>query len=723
MIVMIDTRTGSAPDLAMTDAQAAALLASLNPEQQGAVRHGREPLLIIAGAGTGKTTTLAHRVAWLIAGGVKPQRMLLLTFTRRAAGEMLRRVEAILLATSRTTGSPAACADGSRPSALRRAALRDAVWGGTFHATAARLLRLHGREIGLDPGFTILDRTDAEDLLNVLRTELGLAKSDRRFPQKSTCMDIYSRCVNAQQRLELVLRTSFPWCVDEADDLKQLFAAYVRRKADHAVLDYDDLLLFWHGLLTDPGAASRVRSRFDRVLVDEYQDTNALQAGILAGLSPDGRGLTVVGDDAQSIYSFRAATVRNILDFPVQFPGATVLTLTQNYRSHQPLLSATNTVIAQATERYEKHLWSQRAEGRPPALVTCTDEQEQTEYVVERILEHREAGLQLRQQAVLFRASHHSLDLELELSRRNIPYHKYGGLKFLEAAHVKDLLAFLRFAENGRDVTAGLRMLQLLPGIGPKRARELLDHVPRAGGNAAGAWAEADVPPALSQTWPRLVEMLRTLTAAEPPPVPAQLHLVRTFYGPLLERMHDNPVARMQDLEQLEQLATRYADRGTFLAELTLDPPSWTGDLAGPPVLDEDYLILSTMHSAKGLEWDAVYVIHAADGNIPSDMSTGSDDEIEEERRLFYVALTRAKDWLYVTVPLQYYRRPRDPFDRYGYAQPTRFVSDDVKPFFVHASAGPPPSVAEGASVTWGNGGAAPTTAERIRAGVLSLWD
>jgi DNA helicase-2/ATP-dependent DNA helicase PcrA len=430
----------------------------------------------------------------------------------------------------------------------------------------------------------------------------------------------------------------------------------------------------------------------------------------------------VVGDDAQSIYSFRAATVRNILDFPHGFPGTTVLTLTQNYRSHQPLLSATNAVIGQATERYEKHLWSPRAEGGPPTLVTCTDEQEQTEYVVERILEHREAGVPLRHQAVLFRASHHSLDLELELSRRNIPYHKYGGLKFLEAAHVKDLLAFLRFAENPRDVSAGLRMLQLLPGIGPKRAGELLDEVARAGGNAAGAWAQAAVPPALSQTWPRLVEMLGTLTAAEPPPVPAQLHLVRTFYGPLLERAHDNPLARMQDLEQIEQLATRYRDRGTFLAELTLDPPSWTGDLAGPPVLDEDYLILSTMHSAKGLEWDAVYVIHAADGNIPSDMSTGSEDEIEEERRLFYVALTRAKDWLYVTVPLQYYKRPRDQFDRYGYAQPTRFISDDVKPFFVYTSAGPDRPANDDGPAAAGCG-PGPTTAERIRAGVQSLWD
>ncbi|MHB1345816.1 MAG: ATP-dependent helicase, partial [Thermoleophilia bacterium] len=438
--------------------------AQLDVSQRTAVLHGEEPLLIIAGAGTGKTTTLAHRVAHHIAGDVNPARILLLTFTRRAATEMLRRADAAL-----TRPPSALTADGSGTDAPR-ARLGGRVWGGTFHSTAARLLRLHGRDIGLDPGFTILDRSDSEDLMGAVRTELGFTRTDRRFPQKATCLDIYSHCVNTRRPLEQALRGSFPWCTEHADDLRALFSGYVDRKAAGAVLDYDDLLVFWHGLLGDPAAGAAVRARFDRVLVDEYQDTNALQAEILALLCPKGRGLTVVGDDAQSIYAFRGATVRNILDFPEHFPGTTVVTLDQNFRSTTPILEVTNLVIAQSAERYEKHLWTRRTGGERPRLVTCGDEDEQTEFVITRILAHREEGIALRKQAVLFRASHHSLSLELELGRRNIPYHKYGGLKFMETAHVKDLVALLRMAENPRDETAGMRILQLLPGIGPRGA-------------------------------------------------------------------------------------------------------------------------------------------------------------------------------------------------------------------------------------------------------------
>jgi DNA helicase-2/ATP-dependent DNA helicase PcrA len=641
------------------------LLARLNPQQRRAATHGDGPLLIVAGAGTGKTATLVHRVAWLIARGTDPARILLLTFTRRAAGEMLSRVAGLL---------------GHGPGSGR-------IWGGTFHAVATRLLRRYAKAIGLPPGFTICDRSDAEDLLGVVRTELGLAKSDRRFPKKGTCMDIYSRCVNAREKLDQVLVSRFPWCLDWAEPLARLFDGYVDRKESAGILDYDDLLLQWQALLDDPRAGPAVRGQFDCLLVDEYQDTNALQAEILYGLSPQGKGLTVVGDDAQSIYSFRAATVRNILDFPQHYPGTTIVALEQNYRSTGPILSATNRVIGLARERYAKDLWSERPHGQRPVLATCRDDEEQTEYVVSRILEHHEAGVPLRRQAVLFRASHHSMLLEAELARRKIPFHKYGGLKFVETAHVKDLLAFLRLAENPRDVVAGARLLPLLPGIGPAKARHLMDLLTAAGGDFA-AWSAWKPPPEAAELWSALIELLRGL-AATTEAVARQLHRVRTFYAPLLEAAYDHPQPRLRDLEQLEQIASRYRSRGRMLAEMALDPPASTQDLAGPPLLDDDYLVLSTIHSAKGLEWDAVYVIHAADGNIPSDMATKDDDGVEEERRLFYVALTRAKNWLYVCCPLRYYHAYRPGVsDSHGLAQRTRFLPDSVLEHFDRQTGG-----------------------------------
>ncbi|MGH7135676.1 MAG: ATP-dependent helicase, partial [Pirellulales bacterium] len=454
------------------------------------------------------------------------------------------------------------------------------------------------------------------------------------------------------------------------------------------VLDYDDLLLFWRGLLADQATGDKLRSRFDCVLVDEYQDTNRLQAEILKLLRPDGKGLTVVGDDAQSIYSFRAATVRNILDFPREFPGTTIVKLEQNYRSLTPILAATNGVIAAAEERFAKQLWSLREGGEKPSLVACDDENEQAEFVVEQILSHREAGIDLRRQAVLFRASHHSILLEAELARRNIPFVKYGGLKFMETAHVKDLFAFLRLAENPRDVVAGTRLLMLLPGVGPKKARQLMDLLVAAGGEF-GSWAQTRPPAAAEPYWPKLIELMRRL-AGMLADLSTQLQLVRKFYAPLLEMKYDHATARLRDLEQLEQLAGRFRERGSLLAEIALDPPTTTEDLAGDPHLDDDYLVLSTIHSAKGLEWDAVYVIHASDGNIPSDMATKSAEQIEEERRLFYVALTRAKDWLYVCYPQRYYHAYRGPFsDQFCYALFIIFMPKDVQRRFLLRLAAP----------------------------------
>ena len=617
---------------------------------------------------------------------------------------MLRRVESLLqqLATRAMPG-------------LGGVGLARSLWGGTFHAVAARLLRIHGPATGLAPEFTILDRSDAEDLLDVARTELDLAKTDRRFPRKGTCLAIYSHCVNAQRPLEEVLAAHFPWCRDDAPGLKQLFRSYGERKEQAGILDYDDLLLFWRGLLADPVVGRQVRERFDCVLVDEYQDTNRVQAEILQLLRPGGGGLTVVGDDAQSIYAFRAATVRNILDFPEQFPGSTVVRLEQNYRSTQPILTATNGVIAQARQRFAKQLWTERDGGERPLLVSCQDEQEQADYVVEEILRRRETGIALRQQAVLFRASHHSLLLEGELTRRNVPYVKYGGLKFLEVAHVKDLLSFLRLAENPRDLMAGMRVLQLLPGVGPKRARQLMGRLQEAGGRLA-AWDDAAVPVAAQAAWRQLVELLRRLAPKGLPPA-VQIEQVRQFYEPILRERYEHAEARVRDLEQLQQLATRYADRQSLLTEITLDPPECTEELAGPPLLDEDYLILSTVHSAKGLEWDAVYVLHAADGNIPSDMATRNEDEIEEELRLFYVALTRARNQLVVCWPLRYYHAARGPLtDRHGYAQLTRFLPRSVLEHFQRRVA------RSAATDTTEEPAASPQASQRIRSQIQALW-
>jgi len=635
----------------------------LNDGQREAVFHGDEPLLVVAGAGTGKTTTLAHRVARLIERGVPPERILLLTFARRAAAELLRRVDALL-------GRAAT----DRPASSR-------VWGGTFHSVATRLLRQHGERIGLHPAFTIHDRGDSEDLLDVLRAELELGRGKRRFPRKATCLDIYSRCVNARAPLDSVLARGFPWCVEQIDGLKLLFRTYVDRKAEQRVLDYDDLLLFFHALLGTAAAGAAVRAQFDHVLVDEYQDTNALQAELLDRLRPGGRGLTVVGDDAQAIYGFRAATVRNILDFPQRHPGVRTVVLEENYRSSPELLEATNRVIAQARERHPKELRSRRPAGERPELVTCADDAEQTEYVLARILERREQGMDLRRQAVLFRASHHSLHLEVELGRRGIPFHKYGGLRFVETAHVRDLLAFLRLVENPRDLLAGTRVLGLLPGVGPRTARALLDPLQR-GGTFQGWEDGARVPTAARAHWTALVALCRELAAPGGPTLPVQLHRIRAFYAPLCEERYDHAPARLGDLERLEELAAAFPDRSAFLADLTLEPPRSTQELAGPPSLDEDHLILSTIHSAKGLEFDAVYVLHAADGNIPSDLTTGTPEEIDEELRLFYVALSRARRHLTVSFPLRWFDRPAGVGGRHGFAQLTRFLPPPVAAAF-----------------------------------------
>jgi len=639
---------------------------ALNPAQRSAVQYGTErvpeglpgPLLVIAGAGTGKTNTLAHRVAALLLRGAIPERMLLLTFTRRAADLMTRRAERII-----SRSDP----HGGR---ARR------VWSGTFHAVANRLLRLHAAAIGLDPAFTVLDRSDSADLLDVVRTELGLAQQPTRFPQKGTCQAIYSHAVNASTPVEKTLAAAFPAYVNWADELKRLFRGYVEAKERRHLLDYDDLLLYWFHLMQEDSVAELVRRRFDHVLVDEYQDANALQAGILLGLKPDGRGLMVVGDDAQSIYGFRGATVRNILDFPRQFePPAHVITLEHNYRSVQPILDAANAAIALAPEGFTKRLFSTRPSEQKPLLVSARDEQAQSDYIVARVLAHREAGIELRRQAVLMRAAHHSDLLEIELSRHNIPCVKYGGLKFLEAAHVKDVLAILRWAENPRDSVASFRALQLIPGLGPAHAQRIGEQLAGAGFDLA-ALASFAVPAPARLEWPPFCALLEELRDAAQ--WAGQFGRVREWYEPRLERLYGAAELRAADLIQLEHVSADHPTRESFLSDLTLDPPNASGDLAGDPLLDEDYLILSTIHSAKGQEWDVVYVLNVVDGCIPSDMASGSAGEIEEERRLLYVALTRARDFLYVMQPHRFYTHGPATSDQHVYAPRSRFLPENV---------------------------------------------
>jgi DNA helicase-2/ATP-dependent DNA helicase PcrA len=651
-------------------------LDKLNPEQRRAVEHGigdadAPALLVIAGAGSGKTSTLAHRVVHLAESGVDPRRILLMTFSRRAAVEMTRRVERI--------GREAFA--GRRMGPLAGAVNAALTWAGTFHAIGARLLREYAHQIGLDPAFTIHDREDSADLMNLIRHDLGLSNKESRFPTKATCLAIYSRTVNAEEELAAVLLKAFPWCSSWEDELRALFAAYLDAKQRQHVLDYDDLLLFWAQMMCEPSIAEDVAGRFDHVLVDEYQDTNRLQASILMRLKPDGRGLTVVGDDAQSIYSFRAATVRNILEFPGQFRDrAAVVTLERNYRSTEPILAASNAVISLATERFTKNLWSGRTSSERPRLVTVADEMDQARYVACRVLENREAGATLKAQAVLFRASHHSAALEIELAVRGIPFVKFGGLKFLDSAHVKDVLACLRWAENPRDRVAGFRVLQLLPGIGPAKAGQILDHTGTP--NAAAALGELRPPGSAKAEWSDFVSTIRAL-ALRLSGWPAELEAVRRWYEPHLERIHEDAAARKADLMQLEQIASSYPSRERFLTELTLDPPDATSDQAGPPQLDEDYLILSTIHSAKGQEWSSVFVLNAVDGCIPSDLAAGDTEEIEEERRLLYVAMTRAKNALDLIVPQRFYAHQQSRGgDRHMYAIRTRFVPDALLGLF-----------------------------------------
>jgi DNA helicase II / ATP-dependent DNA helicase PcrA len=643
----------------------------LNPEQRAAATHPGGPLLVLAGAGTGKTTTLAARVAWLIDEGAAPERVLLLTFTRRAAREMLARARAYL---------------GRSPNG--RHAGR--VVGGTFHSVAHRFVRRHAAALGLPGGFSVLDAGDAADLLDLVRQDAGLGQTGKRFPRKSTLLDIYSRTVNAQRPLREMLAEAFPWCERHGEALGRLFVEYGARKRSLGVIDLDDLLLHWRALACDPVVGGEMGRAVDHLLIDEYQDVNGLQVDLVRALRAERRDVTVVGDDLQAIYGFRAASARHILDFPEHFPGAAVVTLERNYRATQPLLDVANAVADQAERAYPRQLRAERlgggaaagATGSAPELVFCLDEAAQAGEVCDRVLDARERGTALREQAVLMRASHDSDLLELELARRDIPYVKYGGLRYLEAAHVKDFLALLRLADNPADRLSWFRWLQLLDGVGPAIARRVLEALePDSGGlgEVLGRWPDAqDALPAEARA-PGAAVIAALSAVADERAAGVRAERLRNALAPIVEAHYPDGPVRLQDLDALVAAAGQASDLGRFVADLVLDPPASSSDLAGDASLDEDWLVLSTVHSAKGLEWRAVHVLALYDGNFPSDLSAGDREGIDEERRLLYVALTRAQRELHLYVPVRYYHRPRGNDDGHGYGKPSRFLSEQVQ--------------------------------------------
>jgi DNA helicase-2/ATP-dependent DNA helicase PcrA len=629
------------------------ILDGLNEQQRRAATHEGGALLVLAGAGTGKTRTLVARAAWLRdTQGLQASRILLLTFTRRAASDMLARA-------SGAGASPA-----------------DRICGGTFHAIAHKIIRQHAESFSLPPQFTILDQADAADLMDVLRPEHGLAEPGQRAPRAATCADIYSRCVNTGRPVSEVVTSSFPWCIPFTSQLAGLFRAYTARKRARHLVDFDDLLLLWQAALADPGAGPVLRGMFDAVLVDEYQDVNAVQASIVRLLAPDGKQLTCVGDDAQAIYGFRGADPAHLRQLTADYPGLDIVRLDRNYRSRQGVLDLAN-LIRPSAPGLDLTLTGDRGPGVPPLLIRCHDEAAQAREICARVLESAEDGAALRDQAVLVRAAHHSDVLEIELSARKIPYLKYGGLRFTDTAHVRDFLSAARILANPADELAWFRLLRLHDGIGPGHARRLLAIVSAGTDLRPDQWpAAAEAAPARSRR--ALSATLGQLAAAVSDPGPAQAEAVVTLLEPLIRGRYADAEARLADLRRVADAAAAQPSLHDALAELTLDPPLSGSDLAGPPRLDEDYLTISTIHAAKGLEWPVVHVPHLVDGALPSDMALGDPGGLAEEHRLFYVALTRARDHLYLYAPLRLHHHRRGRDDRHSFGQLTRFLHGDA---------------------------------------------
>ena len=649
--------------------EAAGLLDGLNEQQRQAATHSGGPLLILAGAGTGKTRTLVARAAWLRGRGLPASRILLLTFTRRAAEDMLARAT--------PPGRPAS----------------ERITGGTFHAIAHRIIRQHAESFSLPPEFTVIDPSDVTDLLDARRADHGLVGTERRAPRAAACADIYTRCVNTQKPIGDVVRAEYPWCTEFTGELSGLFRDYVAHKRRHGLVDFDDLLLLWRAALADPAAGPVLRGMFDAVLVDEYQDVNAVQADIARLLTPESGGLTCVGDDAQAVYGFRGADPEHLRRLAGDIPGLSVIRLARNYRSKQAVLRLANAVRPQSAG-LELELTADRGAGAAPLLVRCHDEATQAREICARILDAYETGMELRDQAVLVRAAHHSDVLEVELAARGIPFVKYGGLRFTEAAHVKDFMAAARVVANPADDVAWFRVLRLHEGVGPASARRFLDVLRPADPRPFDRWQEA------TEVVPRRARPGLAVTVGRLARVAAQegdegrsgeraAAILAALDAALRERYPDAGI-RVADLQRLADAAASRPSLHDALAELALDPPLSASDLAGPPRLDEDFLVISTIHSAKGLEWPVVHVPHLVDGAVPSDMALSTQAGLDEERRLFYVAVTRARDRLFLYAPLRLHHHRMAADDRHGYGQLTRFLDAGALAACETADAVPP---------------------------------
>ena len=621
---------------------------ALNESQLKAVETLEGPVLVVAGAGTGKTRTLVYRVAHLVTRGIPPEQILLLTFTRKSAEEMLRRASALL--------------DGRC----------DRVQGGTFHSVAYLILRKYGQLLGYSPTFTIMDRSDAEDVLQLLRGRLGLSDKEKRFPRKNTLADILSKSVNRQEPLESILSDEYPHFSHYLDDLVRLQAEYASFKQEKSMLDYDDLLVKLTELLgRHEDVRERLSQRYRYILVDEYQDTNKVQAAIIRLLASSHDNVMVVGDDAQSIYSFRGATFRNIMDFPQHFPGTRIIPLEENYRSTPSILNFTNGIIDNAREKYDKHLFSHKPDGERPVLVQTQEEREQSRFVCQKVLELREEGVPLSDIAVLFRSSYHSFDLEIELGHRNIPFVKRGGLQFIETSHVKDAMAHLRVLLNPADTVSWNRILLLIEGIGPRNCLAITDKIQQTPEDPVSSLRSYKVPSRSRDGLSRLCDLLGDLWKSPSPPSDLLSSLLY-YYEPILEKKFDDFPKRARDLEHLVAMSQRYQTLESFLADVALDPPTESVSAVLPEDQDDEKLILSTIHSAKGLEWHTVFILWAVDGKFPSPHSLHREEELEEERRLMYVASTRASRNLFILFPLHMY----DHAFGYALAQPSVFLRE-----------------------------------------------
>ena len=623
--------------------------AALNPQQLAAVTAGDGPSLVIAGAGSGKTRTLVYRVAYLIDSGVDPSNILLLTFTRKSAQEMLQRAGELI---------------GVRS---------ERVCGGTFHSVANMLLRRYGRAIGLEPGFTILDRSDAEDLIALVRSQLALNEKDKRFPRKGTIAEIFSKSENTLRTLDDIVIEEFSHFADHVESLLQLQTGYRTAKRQRQLVDYDDLLVLLRQLLVQDAHAREAISRLYRyILVDEYQDTNRLQADVIRNLAASHQNVMVVGDDSQSIYAFRGATFKNIMEFPTLFPGATIYKLEENYRSTQPILNLANCIIEEAAEKYTKHLFTRKLDGPLPTLAEAAGENAQSRFVAQKILELREEGVPLGEVAVLFRSSFHSFDLEIELSRCGLPFVKRGGVKFIETAHVKDLLAHLRVVANPLDAVSWHRVLMLVEGVGPKKAQDLLTTLVKSE-------RPYDLLQAVSgrsaQGLKNLAHTLESLSGADDHRTAEQVNHIYEYYLPILKEHYDDYPKRIRDLDHLHTIAEGYPEVEAFLSDLALEPPDGSAIDVESPDRDDERMVLSTIHSAKGLEWQCVFVIWVVDGKFPSIYSFVTDEDLEEERRLFYVAVTRAKRHLFLTYPINVF----DKSSGMLLSKPIRFL-DHISP-------------------------------------------